>query len=466
MDSQTILLLTGLTQCLLSVMTWGVLQQSAKSGVLWWCLGGLLTGIGPTLIALRDHLPALPGSEVANWLLISGLLMMAHALRLRPLSPWQIRLTAAYGVVFLLVDGALGSWFLPGMRVAWSGCNGMLLLLVIAWNAWQLASTVRSFNARAIFLAFLGVAIAQAMLLLSAAGNAGLHDGAVKLLTNSLHIAEFLLAMVSSLCYIGLTVDSARAEESVHAGRQARWEEIRQRGHELAQLDRERNITMLSAALAQDVGRPLAEMELAVQQGLETLGPQQWSLPRLQDCLGRIICATEQAGDATDRMRQFLKPPSDGRALVELRCLTERVLLLQAQELQTHGIRVCWAAGTQPSHVMAEDLKLSQAIHNLIRNAVEAMQQSPRRELHLRCERLGERVRLEIRDSGDGLPDGMVPYPGTVLSSGKPKGLGLGMAVARTIIEEFEGSLLLQSAAGGGLCAAIDLPAAWGREPA
>ena len=461
MDSQTILLLAGLTQFLLSAMTWWVLQQQAKSGVLWWCLGGLLIGLGSTLIALRDQVPAFLSFEVANWLLISGLLMMARALRLRPSRPWNIRLAVAYSIVFLLVYWALNAWSLPGMRAAWLRSNGMLLLLVIAWNAWELARAVRSFNARAIFMAFLGVAIAQAVLLVSAAGNDDLHDPrAAHVLVNSLYVAEFLLAMVSSLCYIGLTVDRARAEESMHAGQQARWDEIRRRGHELAQLDRKRNITMLSAALAQDIGSPLAEMEQAVQQGLETLGQRQWSKPQLQDCFGRIIDAIERASDATDRVRQFLKPPSDGMALVELCDLTERVLLLQARELQSPGIRVCWAADTQPGHVLVEGLQLSQAIHNLVRNAVEAMQESPRRELHLRCERRGQRVRLEIRDTGGGLPDGMVPYPGATLSSSKPNGLGLGIAVARTIIEQFDGNLLLKPADGGGLSVEIDLPAA------
>lgn len=458
MDIQTILLLAGLTQCLLSAMTWWVLQQQARSGVLWWCLGGLLTGIGLTLIALREQVPAFLSFEVANWLLISGLLMMAHALRWRP-APWHVPLAVTYSIVFLIVYSALNAWSLPGMRAAWSRSNGMLLLLVIAWNAWQLARAVRSFNARAIFLAFLGVAIAQAVLL--SAGNAS-HDPRAHALVGWLDITEFLLAMVSSLCYIGLTVDRARAEESVHAGRQARWGEIRRRGHELAQLDRKRNITMLSAALAQDIGRPLAGIEQAVQQGLEALGQGQWSKSRLQDCFGRIIHATEQAGAATDRVRQFLKPPPDDRALVELRSLTERVLLLQAQELQARGIRVCWATDSQPGPVWGEGLQLSQAIHNLIRNAIEAMQESPRRELHLRCERRGQRVRLEIRDTGGGLPDGMVLYPGAILSSSKPNGLGLGIAVARTIIEQFEGNLLLEPAAGG-LCAEIDLPAAGGQ---
>lgn len=461
MDSQTILLLAGLTQFLLSAMTWWVLLQQASSGVAWWCLGGLLAGLGPMLIALRDQIPAFLSYEVANWLLICGLLMMAHALRLRYSRPWQIRLVATYSIVFLLVYWTLNFLALSGMRAAWARTNVMLLVLVLAWISWQLSRIVRSFNSRALFIAFLGVAIVQAVLLISAAGNAELHDPrAVNILTNSLYVAEFLLAMISSLCYIGLTIDRARADESVHAGRQARWDEIRRRGHELAQLDRKRNITMLSAALAKDIGRPLAEVESAVRLGLEALGQSQWSKSLLQDCFGRIIAATERAGEATDHVRQFLKPPADGWALVELRGLTEQVLLLQAQELQERDIRVCWAADAQPGHVMAEGLQLSQAIHNLVRNAVEAMQESPRRELHLRCERRGQRMRLEIRDTGGGLPDGVVLYPGAILSSSKPNGLGLGIAVARTIIEQFEGHLLLKPADGGGLSAEIDLPAA------
>ena len=467
MDSQTILLLAGLTQLLLSAMTGWILRRQASSKVAWWCLGGLLAGLGPALIALRDQVPAFLSFEVANWLLICGLLMMAHALRLRPSRPWQIWLAAAYSIFFLLVYWGLNVLSLSGIRAAWSRSNGMLLLLVIAWNARQLARAVRSFNARAIFMAFLGVAIAQAVLLVSAAGNAGLHDPrAAHVLVDSLYVAEFLLALVSSLCYIGLTVDSARAEESAHAARQARWDEIQRRGQQLAQLDRKRNITLLSAALAQDIGRPLAEMEQAVQQGLEMLRQQQWTKPRLDDCFGRIIDATEQASAATDRVRQFLKAPSDGRTLVELRGLTERVLQLQARELQARGIRVCWAADTQTGHVMVEDLQLSQAIHNLVRNAVEAMQESAQRELHLRCERQGQRVRLEIRDSGPGFPDGVVPHSGAILSSSKPNGLGLGIAVARTIIEQFEGNLRLKPAEGGGLCAEIDLPAAEGQDAA
>lgn len=461
MDSQTILLLAGMTQFLLHAMTWSVMRRQASSAVAWWCLGGMSTGIGLTLVAVRALVPAFLSYEIANGLLICGLLLMAHSLWLQHARRANIKPAALYGLFFVLVYWALDRLHLPALRSAWTRGNLLLLLLVIAWIAWQMSRAVRSFNANAISLAFLAVATALGGLLIGAGDQAAWHDPiATHIVLSSVYLAAFLHALISSLCYIGLALDRGRVAESRHAESEARWHELQRRRHEVAQLERKCSIPMLSALLAQDIGRPIAEMEAAVQLGREALRQREWSRQLLQDCLGRIIIATERARLATDRVRRFLKPRSEGRGRFELRELTERVLQLLEPDLLAYQIRVGWAAGSESGAVQVEGDQLSQAICHLLRHAVEAMHESARRELHLRCECGGQRVRLEIRDTGAGLPEDSVSGPDAILSSRQRDGSGLGIAVARAIVEEFDGHLLLRPADGGGLVVAIDLPAA------
>ena len=116
MDSQTILLLAGMTQFLLHAMTWSVMRRQVSSTVAWWCLGGMSTGIGLTLVAVRALVPAFLSFEIANGLLICGLLLMAHSLWLQHARRANIKPAALYGLFFVLVYWALDGLHLQALR--------------------------------------------------------------------------------------------------------------------------------------------------------------------------------------------------------------------------------------------------------------------------------------------------------------------------------------------------------------
>jgi len=101
--------------------------------------------------------------------------------------------------------------------------------------------------------------------------------------------------------------------------------------------------------------------------------------------------------------------------------------------------------------------KLQAALRNLLINAVESITRSG--EVRLRLRREGDRLVLEVRDTGPGMDAATLDKIFEPYFSTKPAGTGLGLPIARKVIEDHGGSIRLASAPGEGTTVTIELPA-------
>src|SRR3546814_876422 len=113
------------------------------------------------------------------------------------------------------------------------------------------------------------------------------------------------------------------------------------------------------------------------------------------------------------------------------------------------------------SDVCSSDLvvQLQQVSLNLIRNAVEAMSESKIRELTIGARQAGDKVIIEISDTGTGIPAADRPKLFDAFFSTKKSGLGIGLLVSRTIVEAHGGHIRAEEAERGGVKFVIELPA-------
>jgi two-component system sensor kinase FixL len=96
-------------------------------------------------------------------------------------------------------------------------------------------------------------------------------------------------------------------------------------------------------------------------------------------------------------------------------------------------------------------IQIQQVTMNLVRNAVEAMVDSPVKRIQLSLEPAGEdKVAIRVEDSGPGLPKEQVETLFQPMNSGKTKGMGLGLSISRAIVESHKGSIWVEPSRLGG----------------
>ncbi len=157
----------------------------------------------------------------------------------------------------------------------------------------------------------------------------------------------------------------------------------------------------------------------------------------------------------------------------DIREPVDQLLARTAEQASANGLILSYAEGSdQPIYVDGDPDALAIAIRNLVDNALRYTPRGGRVRVHLTSEQ--SQVRLSVEDSGPGVPSKERDAIFTPLARGaskvidrKPEGYGLGLAIARRIVERHGGSLSVEAAEGGGARFLIQVPvAAAGREPA
>jgi signal transduction histidine kinase len=133
--------------------------------------------------------------------------------------------------------------------------------------------------------------------------------------------------------------------------------------------------------------------------------------------------------------------------------LVRQVLAHEARE----GMRVD-ASGVEPAVVFADAYYLRQVLDNLVRNAREAMAETPDPRLRVTVERDAGQAVVHVADNGPGIPAEKLPHVFKPFVSTKGKGMGLGLAICREIVEAHAGRIEVESAVGEGTTFTVRLP--------
>jgi len=199
----------------------------------------------------------------------------------------------------------------------------------------------------------------------------------------------------------------------------------------------------VAATIAHELKQPLTAMITRSYTGLRWLDRAVPDLDKAMAGLRQIADDGHRAAAVIDRIRASFRNDPGTRAPVNLTDLvTEAVALLQ-DELKSHRIVVTLEPGTQPLLVVGDRIQLQQVLLNLITNAIEAMAavEEPR-VLALSADgRDGGGVMVAIADTGTGIGAEDVQRVFNPLYTTKAGGMGMGLAICRSIIEAHEGML-------------------------
>jgi PAS domain S-box-containing protein len=230
----------------------------------------------------------------------------------------------------------------------------------------------------------------------------------------------------------------------------------------LARAARATTLGELAASIAHELNQPLAAIATNASAGETWLAATPPQIGEATESLQRITRDATRAGEVIARIRAMLARRPLRKAELRIEEVLRDVCLLVQREAEANHIQpqVVPVAEMTPA-VLGDRVLLQQVVLNLVVNAIEAMRASdePRR-LELGAARSGEDgVLVSVRDSGPGVDH---PYAGRIFDAfftTKPDGMGMGLAISRSIIEAHGGRLFARNNEGAGATFYFTLPA-------
>jgi signal transduction histidine kinase len=210
----------------------------------------------------------------------------------------------------------------------------------------------------------------------------------------------------------------------------------------------------LAAMIAHEVNQPLMAAGTYARLVADELRTSGSSRDSLVESAEKAAAQVQRAAEVVRQLRALIRLDQSGRAPVAVERIVQETLALARPELERHGIVAQPTIEPGLPQVMVDLLQIEQVLLNVLRNAVEAIAGggAAAGEVAIGARRSGrELVEIEVRDTGPGFPQDFSTTELPVLSSHKPEGLGLGLSLCRSIIEQHGGTLAL----GGGLDGAV-----------
>jgi two-component system, LuxR family, sensor kinase FixL len=176
----------------------------------------------------------------------------------------------------------------------------------------------------------------------------------------------------------------------------------------------------------------------------------------------RAIGQVQRAGDVIRRLRGFVSKAETERRIQSLNQLVEEAVALALVGARQRGVRTSFELDHAVPPVLVDHVQIQQVILNLVRNAVEAMEQVERRELVIGTRAIPEESMAEVfvADTGPGIAPELADRLFQPFVTTKPTGMGLGLSICREIIEAHHGRLTAIFGSSGGAVFRLTLPIA------
>jgi FixJ family two-component response regulator/signal transduction histidine kinase len=250
---------------------------------------------------------------------------------------------------------------------------------------------------------------------------------------------------------LGNSVALARSEE-----------EARQLRHRVWHADRVQRVSALTAAIAHDVNQPLAAILSNAQAGLQYLARGSATPEAIKDILESVVREGKRAAETVRTMRALIRRDETRRERIDLAAALGEAKRLLESEFAGNGVRIesafdagCW--------VLADKVQMEQVGLNLLLNAAAAVRDDPQaaRLVRLQVSQCDDgKVRMSVRDAGKGIaPQDLQSIFEPFWTTGQ-EGLGLGLAICRSIVEAHGGRIWAESNPEGGATFSVELPAA------
>lgn len=208
----------------------------------------------------------------------------------------------------------------------------------------------------------------------------------------------------------------------------------------------------MGAAVAHELNQPLTAMMLYLQAVNRKLAGFTTETPQIAgplDILGRALKEAERASNIIQRMRQFVEKREPERQQVSLEALIDEALELTLLGATSAGVRVIRENDPQLEPVNADPVQIQQVLVNVLRNGLEAIKGRAERWLRVSTSVHDASVYVTIEDSGSGIPPEAMRDLFKAFSTTKRTGLGLGLAISKSLAQNHGGDLTVEPGGDG-----------------
>jgi two-component system, LuxR family, sensor histidine kinase DctS len=236
-------------------------------------------------------------------------------------------------------------------------------------------------------------------------------------------------------------------------------ERERHQAEAMAQQSRLTTLGEVASALAHQLNQPLTVI-MGYNAGLQRmLTDSGYANQAVLHALAQQGEQAAEAGRIVRRIREFLTRRAPQREACDLLLVAQRAATLLLRDLRAAEVQLQWRFAARVPTVFADPILLEQVLINLLRNAADAMADMPASTIRITAQLSGERfVRMDVEDSGPGLAGRTVDALSAPFYSTKSDGMGMGLAICRSIIEVHHGGMDAGSSSLGGARFSFTLP--------
>ncbi len=244
-----------------------------------------------------------------------------------------------------------------------------------------------------------------------------------------------------------------------HQKTQARLQELQS---ELVHVSRLTAMGEMASALAHEINQPLAAISNYMKGSRRLLaGSTDPNIAKIETALDKASEQALRAGQIIRRLRDFVSRGESEKRVESLSKLIEEAGALGLAGAREQNVQLRFRLDPAADFVLADRVQIQQVLVNLFRNALEAMAQSPRRELVVANKVIGDdMIEVEVSDTGSGFRDDVIPNLFQTFFTTKETGMGVGLSISRSIIEAHGGRMVAENNASGGATFRFTLPAA------
>jgi C4-dicarboxylate-specific signal transduction histidine kinase len=221
----------------------------------------------------------------------------------------------------------------------------------------------------------------------------------------------------------------------------------------LAHATRVTTLGELATSIAHEVYQPLTAIAANAEAGLLLLDRKNPDLGEARDALRQIIMDGDRADEVIRRVRMLANKTDIQKVPLEINDVIEEVMLIFRHEAIAHGVSLRQELASALPQVFGDRVQLQQVIMNLLMNGIQAMSPVKGRhhELRIRSQEHGpDQILVAVEDSGTGFELQNVDRLFSAFFTTKPNGMGIGLSICRSIVEQHGGNIWATRNSGAG----------------